>query len=99
MAAKKSEPNHKTVSVTVPTGQGVAVNDIYKAALTAVRDDVPLVSGYEYELVDSKKSGDERTYQVKISWDTNDAGEPMDFVQHVDSLTVPTSLPAEDAKA
>lgn len=104
MAAKKTEAKDdatsKVVDVTVPAVKGVALNDIYKAALTSVRDDIPLRSDLVYSLEGSEKKGDERTYQVKIAWGEHTAdprdSDPADgdFVgQQLDSLSVPKTLP------
>lgn len=104
MASKKKSDENATervVEVAVPAVKGVALNDIYRAALTSVRDEIPLVSNLSYEVVDSDKKGDERTYQVKISWGPREAlpsdsdPEDGDFVrQQIDALAVPTALPA-----
>lgn len=110
MPAKKADTtkpdvddaNERLVDVTVPAVKGIALNDIYKAALLSVRDEIPLVSDLSYEVTGSEKKGDsERVYKVKISWGPRDQ-EPSDtdpqdgdFVgQQIDSLTVPTVLPA-----
>ena len=97
----KAEATERTVDVTVPSGQGgIAVNDIYKAALTGVRDEIPLRSDLVHEIVGSDKKGSERVYHVKISWGPHEArlgeSEPEDgnFVaQHIDTLDVPKSMP------
>jgi hypothetical protein len=103
MAKKESEATSRVVDVTVPAVKGIALNDIYKAALSSVRDEIPLVSNLAYELDgEPTKKGDERTYKVRISWGPRETGplpgdpEDGDFVgQHLESLTVPTALPAE----
>lgn len=71
MASKKQDTNSVTVKVTVPARPGIAIRDIEGAAKRAGRDKVPAeinLNVCQYDLVNSTKQGDERTYDVKISW-------------------------------
>lgn len=98
MAAKKNDKDTTSlvVDVTVPAVNGIALNDIYKTALAAKRDEVPLVSNLSYSIDGTEKKGDNRVYKVRISW--ADTAQPTDeeptVDDHIDALKVPTSLPS-----
>lgn len=84
MAAKKSESkdtNSTTVQVTVPAQPGISVRDIENAAASVARDSIPIeipVTACQYELTASSKKGDERTYDVKISWGADVVSPDLD---------------------
>lgn len=76
MAAKKSgskkESNSATVTVKVPAAK-VAIRDIELAAAAAARAEGSIPDGIatsvcQYELSAGDKQGDERTYEVTVSW-------------------------------
>ncbi|BCI54957.1 hypothetical protein NIIDNTM18_42350 [Mycolicibacterium litorale] len=98
MATKKDakKATEVTVPVSVPAVKGVNLNDIYRAALTHARDQIPLTAVVEYEVVDTAKEKDARVYNVRISWnDVNDTDEDA-VARTIDSLAVPTAIPAQD---
>lgn len=103
MATKKNDKDSTStvVDVTVPAVNGIALNDVYKAALAAARDDVPLVSNLSYFVDGTEKKGNERVYKVRISW--ADTPQPTDeqptVDDHLDALKVPTSLPSFESDA
>jgi hypothetical protein len=88
MARKNEDKNTSTVvKVTVPAQPGIAIRDIEEAAKRGGRDSVPAeinMNVCQYELVGSKKSGDERTYDVKISWGPDVVSEDLDVADDDD---------------
>lgn len=108
MAAKKSESKDQsstTVQVTVPAQAGIAVRDIENAAATFARDQIPIeipVTACKYELTNSTKKGDERTYEVKISWGDDVVSPDLDVSDDDDARVkaiVSPSGPMENPNA
>jgi hypothetical protein len=69
----KKDATSTTVKVIVPARPGIAIKDIEAAAKREARATgaVPAevnLSQCQFELASSTKSGDERTYDVKVSW-------------------------------
>lgn len=100
MPVKKTDPKtdttSKVVEVTVPAVPGIALNDIYRTALTSVRDEIPLVSDLVYSIDSTEKHGEERIYKVRIAWGPRDPAQQTDddtVGQALASLEVPTALP------
>lgn len=84
MAAKKTDDKKATsttVKVTVPAQPGISVRDIENAAASFARDEIPAgipVTACAYELVSSSKKGDDRVYDVKISWGADVVSPDLD---------------------
>lgn len=103
MAAKKSDNKDSvTVKVTVPASKGVPILEIEKTAALAARDSIPAnipTSACRYELVDSKKSGDDRTYDVKVSWGADVVSPDLDVTDDDEDRVRAIISPASDPLA
>jgi hypothetical protein len=93
--SKKSSKGSLTAVVFVPAGT-VARDQIFKTAISAVRDKIPVVYTLvpEIESVSDKKQHEGvtgRDYTVKINYDTSVEGaEPVDIDRKIETLTVPS---------
>lgn len=95
--ARKAKGTSGSVDVTVfvPCGP-VARDSIFKTAVTAVRDQIPVI----YTLVPEVKSASDvktvdgvegRDYVVAVNFDTDVEGaEPIDVDKEIEKLTVPS---------
>lgn len=93
----KSKDSKGSVSVTVFVPAGPVPRDqIFKTAVTAVRDKIPVVYSltHEIESVSEHKEVDGvsgRDYKVKISYETSIPGaEPVKIDDEIAKLTVPS---------
>jgi hypothetical protein len=91
----KSTKGSLTAVVFVPSGT-VPRDQIFKTAITAVRDQIPVVYTLTPEIVkvsDKKtvKGVEGRDYTVKVNYDTNVPGaEPVNVDAKIEQLTVPS---------
>ena len=91
-----------TATVFVPSGKPTPRDTILKTAITAVRDQIPVVyvlnpeidSASDVKTVDGVKG---REYTVKVNYETDlEGAEPVDVDREVEKLTVP-SMPDYEA--
>lgn len=93
--SKDGKQGSVTVTVFVPAGQ-IAKNQIFKTAIAAVRDQIPLVYSLDPELghVSDTKEHDGvkgRDYEVVLKYTTDVEGaDPVKLDDEIAKLTVPS---------